>query len=184
MPTWFAVNLASASIGVHGSSAANVISGGLVVNPTFDPDGDGVALVDAPNEREAIRAAFAGAVVVSFGGSPANQTYEYLNPSTVGLSPEEHKPYLIDLTPYAVAPTGTGSMGWNPNNPPQMYSYCRTRRYFRTGGSRTSTPGRRTSTRPRNPSRRRARHHPRPACRRRRSPTPVRRRRGGSTWKT
>jgi hypothetical protein len=135
VPAWFAVKLLSTSMGVHGSSAANVIASSLAVNSSLDPDGDGIAMVDAPNEREAIRAAFAGAVTVDLPGNLPNQNYSYINPTTVALEAIEHKPFLIGTYPYSIVggggtttvggggttTVGGGGTGINPSPQPENW---------------------------------------------------------------
>jgi hypothetical protein len=95
VPAVFNVRLLSPPEGVRGSTAASYVSGGLFVKSVYDPDGDGTAVVDAVSELEAIREAVTGGLTVGFGGTPANQMYSYLNPSTVGLSVSEHKPFVV-----------------------------------------------------------------------------------------
>jgi len=63
VPTaWYTVHLDSPSQGVKGETAANFVSGGLNLNPALVTNG--VALVEANSEAEAIQLALIGTVTV------------------------------------------------------------------------------------------------------------------------
>lgn len=119
VPAWFAIQFLSPAAGVHGETVASIVAGGLGVNSGYDPDMDGQAVVYAENEREAIREALTGEVTVNFGGlNLPNQTYQFLNPSTVGLSASEHKAFLIDVGGGTAPAPENSTSATEPGDPP------------------------------------------------------------------
>ncbi len=99
-PTPFAVALTSDAIGIHGDSAAYVVSGGSQTDPSLQPDEFGTVYVDATSPQEAARQAIIGTVNVLINGTTT--TYVF-NPTTARVTTTVSVPFVV-LDPEAPPP--------------------------------------------------------------------------------
>ncbi len=98
------MNITSDAIGIHGDSAAYVVSGGLTTDPSLQPDEFGTVYVDAASPQEAARLSIVGTVYVSINGTTTSYVF---NPTTARVTPTVFVPFVI-LDPE----------GPPPNSPP------------------------------------------------------------------
>lgn len=99
---WYTVHLDSPPQGTVGQTAASITSGNLHIDPGYDADGDGTAVVYADSATDAIRTALTGGVVVNL--SAVN-----LPPASYTFTPNTSSPSTADHTAFAVTPTTAAS---------------------------------------------------------------------------
>lgn len=106
------MQLTSPAIGIHGESAAVVVSGGLQTDPEQSPNDFAVVYLHADSPQEAIQQAIVGTIQVSFGSSTVEYTF---TPQSAVPTASANQPFYI-----ATSPPMPGSPPPPPNTPPTV----------------------------------------------------------------
>jgi Bacterial Ig domain len=92
---WYTVHLDSPPAGIPGNTVSTLAGGGLSVNPDYDPDGDGTALLYADSAADAVRTALTGTISVNLSAVSRPQTdYAFAFPNTATTSADQ-TPFLV-----------------------------------------------------------------------------------------
>ena len=94
--TFYDVQLLSPTGGVAGTGGSPIVAGGLEVFGAFDPEADGVAVVEATTGSEAVREAIVGTVTADLYNNGSSLADFNFYEDYVGFSPSDQKPFLVE----------------------------------------------------------------------------------------